>query len=162
MTTDNFCFYLLNRLIPTSQTGGQWYSDTSPFSIPWFQSLFPCPMILILSPTLFRIIIADRECSGRHKYFKMALYSPTLELKARIHWQSLMAYGVLCWVSFMLHVIYAECHKWAINAECRYPECRGAKIPPHNRLGQLGIDRLLIGPAHWSCSGWVVISLAAT
>jgi hypothetical protein len=27
MTTDNFCFYLQNRLIQTSQTGGQWYSD---------------------------------------------------------------------------------------------------------------------------------------
>jgi hypothetical protein len=35
MTTDNFCFYLQNRLIQTSQTGGQWYSDTSPFSLPW-------------------------------------------------------------------------------------------------------------------------------
>ncbi len=35
MTTDNFCFYLQNRLIQNSQTGGQWYSDTSPFSIPW-------------------------------------------------------------------------------------------------------------------------------
>jgi hypothetical protein len=35
MTTDNFCFYLQNRLIQTSQTGGQWYSDTSSFSIPW-------------------------------------------------------------------------------------------------------------------------------
>jgi hypothetical protein len=34
MTTDNFCFYLQNRLIQTSQTGGQLYSDTSPFSIP--------------------------------------------------------------------------------------------------------------------------------
>jgi hypothetical protein len=33
MTTDNFCFYLQNILI---QTGGQWYSDTSPFSIPWY------------------------------------------------------------------------------------------------------------------------------
>ncbi len=22
----------------TSQTGGQWYSDTSPFSVPWFQT----------------------------------------------------------------------------------------------------------------------------
>jgi hypothetical protein len=31
---DNFCFYLQNRLIQTSQTGGQRYSDTSPFSIP--------------------------------------------------------------------------------------------------------------------------------
>ncbi len=35
MTTDNFCFYLQKWLIQTSQTGGQWYSDTSPFSIPW-------------------------------------------------------------------------------------------------------------------------------
>jgi hypothetical protein len=34
MTTDNICFYLQNRLIQTSQTGGLWYSDTSPFSIP--------------------------------------------------------------------------------------------------------------------------------
>jgi hypothetical protein len=34
MTNDNFCFYLQNRLIQTSQTGGQWYSDTSTFSIP--------------------------------------------------------------------------------------------------------------------------------
>ncbi len=34
MTTDNFSFYLQNRLIQTSQTGGQLYSDTSPFSIP--------------------------------------------------------------------------------------------------------------------------------
>ncbi len=34
MTTDNFCCYFINRLIQTSQTGGQWYSETSPFSIP--------------------------------------------------------------------------------------------------------------------------------
>ncbi len=34
VTTDNFCFYLQNRLIQTSQTGGQRYIDTSPFSIP--------------------------------------------------------------------------------------------------------------------------------
>ncbi len=34
MTNDNFCFYLQNRLIQTSQTGGQLHSDTSPFSIP--------------------------------------------------------------------------------------------------------------------------------
>jgi hypothetical protein len=39
MTTDNFCFYFQNRLIQTSQTGDQWYSDTSPFSIPCFR---PC------------------------------------------------------------------------------------------------------------------------
>jgi len=36
MTTDNFCFYLQNRLIQTSQTGGQLYNDTSPFS-PWLK-----------------------------------------------------------------------------------------------------------------------------
>ncbi len=35
MTTDNFCFYLQNKLNQTSQAGGQWYNDTSPFSIPW-------------------------------------------------------------------------------------------------------------------------------
>jgi hypothetical protein len=34
MTTDNFCFYLQNRLIQTSQIRGQRYSDNSPFSIP--------------------------------------------------------------------------------------------------------------------------------
>jgi hypothetical protein len=39
MTSDNFCFYLQNRLIQTSQTGGQGYSDTSPFSILWSSSL---------------------------------------------------------------------------------------------------------------------------
>jgi hypothetical protein len=36
MTTDNFCFYLQNRLIQTSQTGGHRYSDTSPFSFPCY------------------------------------------------------------------------------------------------------------------------------
>ncbi len=28
MTIDNFCFYLQSRLIQTSQTGGQWYSNS--------------------------------------------------------------------------------------------------------------------------------------
>jgi hypothetical protein len=39
MTTDNFCFYLQNRLIQTSQTEGQRYSDTSPLSIPLINAL---------------------------------------------------------------------------------------------------------------------------
>ena len=39
MTTDNFCFYLQNRLIQTGQTGGQQYSDTSLFSVPCFRGL---------------------------------------------------------------------------------------------------------------------------
>ncbi len=34
MTIDNFCFYLQNRQIRSSQTGGQRYSNTFPFSIP--------------------------------------------------------------------------------------------------------------------------------
>ncbi len=33
-STDKFCFYFQNRLSQTSQTGGQQYCDTSPFSIP--------------------------------------------------------------------------------------------------------------------------------
>jgi hypothetical protein len=37
MTTDKFCFYLQNRLIQTSQTGGQSWSDTPSFSIPCFK-----------------------------------------------------------------------------------------------------------------------------
>jgi hypothetical protein len=39
MTTDNFCFYLQNRLNQTGQTGGKRYIDTSPYSIPWFSLL---------------------------------------------------------------------------------------------------------------------------
>ncbi len=34
MTTDNFCLYLQNRLMQTSQTGGQQYNDTSPLVLP--------------------------------------------------------------------------------------------------------------------------------
>jgi hypothetical protein len=34
MTTNNLCFCLQSSPIQTSQTGGQWYSDTSLFSIP--------------------------------------------------------------------------------------------------------------------------------
>ncbi len=33
-TTDNFCFYLQNRLIQMSQKGGQQYSDTSSLVFP--------------------------------------------------------------------------------------------------------------------------------
>jgi hypothetical protein len=42
MTTDNFCFYLQNRPIQTSRTGGQWYSDTPPLVFPTYAlSLIP-------------------------------------------------------------------------------------------------------------------------
>jgi hypothetical protein len=59
MTTENFCFYLQNRLIDTSQTGGQWNNDTSPFSIPCFYWLFlkakaqPQPLATVYNKDLF-------------------------------------------------------------------------------------------------------------
>jgi hypothetical protein len=34
MNIYSFCFYLQNRLILTSQTGGQWYSNTFPLEFP--------------------------------------------------------------------------------------------------------------------------------
>ncbi len=52
MTTDNFCFYLQNRLIQTSQTGGQWYSDTSPLSIPCPEYILPSGKTPILERAL--------------------------------------------------------------------------------------------------------------
>jgi hypothetical protein len=60
MTTDNFCFYLQkqqNRLIQASQTGGQQYSDTFPFSIPWqkpFQSNVLQPVFLPPKKVFFK------------------------------------------------------------------------------------------------------------
>ncbi len=50
MTTDNFCFYLQNGLIQTSQTGGQQYSDTFPFSIPCLlQDILPNVLEMVTS-----------------------------------------------------------------------------------------------------------------
>ncbi len=48
MTADHFCFYLQNRRIQTSQTGGQQYSDTSPFSIPWSVNQSACVIIELI------------------------------------------------------------------------------------------------------------------
>ncbi len=45
MTTDNFCIYFQNRLIQTSQTGGQLYSDTPRISIPWIDNLHQLRML---------------------------------------------------------------------------------------------------------------------
>jgi len=61
MTTDNFCFYLQNRLIQTSQTGGQRYSDTSLFSISWlYQTVVLSGIMLsviLLNATMLRGIL---------------------------------------------------------------------------------------------------------
>ena len=51
MTTDSFCFYLQDRLIQTSQTGGQQYSDTSPFSIPCLVSR--CTVVMLSVSCLY-------------------------------------------------------------------------------------------------------------
>jgi hypothetical protein len=69
MTTDNFGFYLQNRLIQTSQTGGQWYSDTSPFSIPWLIALEVTNSNLMLSE-LFSVFSMGEEKQTRGLYYK--------------------------------------------------------------------------------------------
>jgi hypothetical protein len=45
MTTDYFHFYLQGRLIQTGQTGGQLHTDTSPFSVPWTNTLAYFPRV---------------------------------------------------------------------------------------------------------------------
>ncbi len=57
MTTDNFCFYLQNAQIQTSQTRGQRYSDNSPFSIPCFDWSKYCS-------SLTTIVKYTKACSG--------------------------------------------------------------------------------------------------
>jgi hypothetical protein len=44
---------LQNRLIQTSQTGGQLYSDTSPFNIPWLDQPLEVNGTVILLPLVF-------------------------------------------------------------------------------------------------------------
>ncbi len=61
MTTDNF---LQNRLIQTSQTGGQLYSDTSPFSIPWCHNLIIPPSVVRQSVTAPEVLPRDEERLG--------------------------------------------------------------------------------------------------
>jgi hypothetical protein len=42
----------------TTETGGQWYSDTSPFSIPWWNQLVLDRVFLNISRYLSRFIYA--------------------------------------------------------------------------------------------------------
>jgi hypothetical protein len=60
MPTENFCFYLQNRLIQTGQTGGQWYSDTSSVSIPClhYKTFYHCNQ--------FRIVVNGCVCHFHH------------------------------------------------------------------------------------------------
>jgi hypothetical protein len=45
MTTDKFCFYLQNRLIQTSQTGGQWYNDIPSLVFSGLSVIFNSPAV---------------------------------------------------------------------------------------------------------------------
>jgi hypothetical protein len=66
MSTDNFCFYLQNRLIQTSNTGGQQYSDTSPFSIPWGKLSTIDPLITVVCFLDKQILFAVSKVAGLH------------------------------------------------------------------------------------------------
>ncbi len=59
MTTDHFCFYLQNRVIQTSQTGGQQYSDTSLFSTPWFNLLSLPDQDVFLLNSLYQVSVSS-------------------------------------------------------------------------------------------------------
>jgi hypothetical protein len=56
MTTGNFCFYFQNRLIQTSQAGGQQYSDTSPFCIPCLRSIEDNLKMIFLNFGIFNLV----------------------------------------------------------------------------------------------------------
>jgi hypothetical protein len=80
MTAYNFCFYLQNRLIQASQTGGQWYSDTSTFNIPWLYQICPCLAETFSQPTNFSSKIDGFQapplsCRKMIKFMSLAVYS---------------------------------------------------------------------------------------
>jgi hypothetical protein len=65
------------------------------------------------------------------------------------------AVGHLCWVSFVLSVVYAYCRKLAIYAErhhdeCRYAECHGAiKTTHHLDLNEQQVETASSSGAIW-------------
>jgi len=77
MTTDNFCFYLQNRLIQTSQTGGVQYSDTSAFSIPWLCSYCMLSVMLnVVVPYFFPILVKKyTTCCNYFEFCKLGCIS---------------------------------------------------------------------------------------
>ncbi len=66
MIADNFCFSLQNKVIQTSQTGGQQYSDTSPFSIPWL--IFQVELVLFLE-IWRKFNAATEQCDQKMEIF---------------------------------------------------------------------------------------------
>ena len=72
MTTDHFCFYFQNRLLQTSQTGGQWYSDTSPLVFPGF-TLGNIFSLVLYWPISLRNLPADIVVERKYFQGKNAL-----------------------------------------------------------------------------------------
>ncbi len=107
--TDNFCFYLQNRLTQTSQTGGQCYSYTSPFSITCLKY--------------------ETRVEVTHKEFKHRSFNQNHKYRypddARISKKSQVQYHDDTGISTSLMITNAEyCY-----AECHYVECHYAKCP---------------------------------
>ncbi len=74
-----FCFYLQNRLIQTSKTGGQQYSDTSPFSIHW---LYICSTAQG----------SQGKYSHSHCHINEGIFeSDIVNVKPYFHWPTLLA-----------------------------------------------------------------------
>jgi len=102
MKIDNFCFYLQNRLIQTSQTGGQRYSDTAPFSIlrlnnhsrdrTWDHQSIVLPTALPPPSKLFLVLLATNFFS----FFQTAGY-----FLGYVFYMALESYKVLTLSDFL-------------------------------------------------------------
>ncbi len=93
MTTDSFCFYLQNRLFRTSQTRSNCYSDTSPFSIPWYTAISRAPLSAMLS-YLWGDSGRALDCWSRDLGFE---YSPPLfiNISNNCKWRSKLRHHLL-------------------------------------------------------------------
>jgi hypothetical protein len=91
MTTDNFCFYLQNRRIETSQTGGQQYSDNSPFSIPWtetnIQAYFCTPMITSVKSFIVLALGPQKNSVVQERlgFVTVCHFNPSLKLAGKTY-----------------------------------------------------------------------------
>ena len=99
MTTDNFCFYLQNRLIQTSQTGRPLYNNTSPFSIPCFR-VVPQVVSLAKHCLMSRLsrpssTLGDLICVCKHKLFFTNFLSVTKFYCSRFMVKKLLTINLL-------------------------------------------------------------------
>ncbi len=144
MTTDNYCFYLQRRLIQTSQTGGQWYSDTSPFSIsiPCYKVLVLYLQSLVLSHIVFRKIHTALRQKVQHCWF---FFSKIWWIsKALLGWVSWCCFGPVTWYG----------HDWSFSDGLLL---RLNSVDDNVRLASLTIFKHLVSISsnffiiYWSC-----------